>query len=95
MSLGIPEIILILIVVLLIFGADKIPELAHGIGKAEAEYKKAKAAFKEEINASKKETTKKEPAKRSTKAKATSKTTSKKVVAKKTTTRKTSLKTKK
>ena len=95
MSLGIPEIILIVIVVLLIFGADKIPELAHGIGKAEAEYKKAKAAFKEEISAPEKETTKKEPAKKLTKTKTTSKTTSKKVASKKVSTKKASPKTKK
>ena len=48
MSLGIPEIILIVIVVLLLFGAKRIPELARSLGKAQNEYKKAKDALKEE-----------------------------------------------
>ena len=48
MSLGIPEIILIVVVVLLLFGAKRIPELARSLGKAQNEYKKAKDALKEE-----------------------------------------------
>jgi sec-independent protein translocase protein TatA len=50
MSLGITEIILILIVVLVLFGGKKIPELARGLGKAEAEYKKAKKTIENEVN---------------------------------------------
>lgn len=49
MSLGITEIILILIVVLVLFGGKKIPELARGLGRAEAEYKKAKQNIENEI----------------------------------------------
>ena len=48
MSIGIPEIILIVVVVLLLFGAKRIPELARSLGKAQIEYKKAKDALKEE-----------------------------------------------
>ena len=48
MSIGIPEIILIVVVVLLLFGAMRIPELARSLGKAQHEYKKAKDALKEE-----------------------------------------------
>lgn len=48
MSIGIPEIILIVVVVLLLFGAKRIPELARSLGKAQNEYKKAKDALKEE-----------------------------------------------
>ena len=48
MSLGIPEIILIVVVVLLLFGAKRIPEHARSLGKAQNEYKKAKDALKEE-----------------------------------------------
>ena len=48
MSIGIPEIILIVVVVLLLFGAKRIPELARSLGKAQSEYKKAKDALKEE-----------------------------------------------
>ena len=42
MSLGLPEIIVILLVVLLIFGAKRIPELARALGRASYEFKKAK-----------------------------------------------------
>ncbi|MDR0675413.1 MAG: twin-arginine translocase TatA/TatE family subunit [Elusimicrobiota bacterium] len=48
MSLGFTEIILILIVILLLFGAKRIPEIAKAIGRASYEYKKAKAALKKE-----------------------------------------------
>ena len=48
MSIGIPEIILIVVVVLLLFGAKRIPELARSLGMAQNEYKKAKDALKEE-----------------------------------------------
>ncbi|MBQ8482061.1 MAG: twin-arginine translocase TatA/TatE family subunit [Alphaproteobacteria bacterium] len=50
MSLGITEIILILVVVLVLFGGKKIPELARGLGKAQAEYKKAREAIENEVN---------------------------------------------
>ncbi len=42
MSIGYTEIILILLVVLLLFGAKRIPELARALGKASDEFKKAK-----------------------------------------------------
>ncbi len=58
MSLGITEIILILVVVLVLFGGKKIPELAQGLGKAQAEYKKAKAAIENEVNEFKNEVAK-------------------------------------
>lgn len=48
MSLGISEIILILIVVLILFGGKRIPELARALGKASYEYKKAKEALHNE-----------------------------------------------
>ena len=48
MSLGIPEIILILVAVLLLFGGKRIPELAQAFGRASYEYKKAKEAIKRE-----------------------------------------------
>jgi len=40
--LGTQEIILILIVVLVLFGGKKIPELMRGLGKGVNEFKKAK-----------------------------------------------------
>ncbi len=42
MGLGFSEILLIVIVVILLFGAKKIPELARALGRASYEFKKAK-----------------------------------------------------
>ena len=42
MSLGFTEILLIVVVVLLLFGAKRIPELAKALGRASREYKKAR-----------------------------------------------------
>ena len=39
MSLGLTEIALILVVVLVLFGGKRIPELAKALGKAQYEYK--------------------------------------------------------
>ena len=40
--IGFSEILLILLVVLLVFGAKRIPEIAKALGRASYEYKKAK-----------------------------------------------------
>ena len=50
MSLGITEITLILVVILLLFGGKRIPELARALGRASYEYKKAKDIIKKEAN---------------------------------------------
>ena len=49
-SIGGPEIILILFVILLLFGAKKIPELARGLGKGIREFKDATKEVKSEID---------------------------------------------
>lgn len=49
MSLGLTEIALILIVVLVLFGGKRIPELAKALGKAQYEYKKAKETLQNEV----------------------------------------------
>ena len=41
-GLGAPEIILILVVVLLMFGGKKIPEMMRGLGRGMKEFKDAK-----------------------------------------------------
>lgn len=43
------EMIVIFLIVLLLFGAKKIPELARGVGKGMGEFKKAKTEFEREI----------------------------------------------
>ncbi|MCQ2788833.1 MAG: twin-arginine translocase TatA/TatE family subunit [bacterium] len=48
MSIGFTEIFLILVVVLLLFGSKRIPELAKALGKASYEFKKAKETLKKE-----------------------------------------------
>mgnify|MGYP001040169305 FL=1 len=48
MSLGLTEIALILVVVLVLFGGKRIPELAKALGKAQYEYKKAKEMLQNE-----------------------------------------------
>ncbi len=44
------EIFIVMIVVLLLFGANKIPEIARGLGKGMNEFKKATDDIKREIN---------------------------------------------
>ena len=48
MSLGLTEIALILVVVLILFGGKRIPELTKALGKAQYEYKKAKELLQNE-----------------------------------------------
>ncbi len=48
-NLGAGEIILIVLVILILFGAKKIPELAQGIGKGMREFKKALSDVQEDI----------------------------------------------
>ena len=48
MSLGFTEIILIVLFILLVFGAKRIPELARALGRASYEFKKAKKELETE-----------------------------------------------
>jgi sec-independent protein translocase protein TatA len=57
-NLGAGEIILILLVILLLFGAKKIPELARGIGKGMSEFKKGLKDVEDEIKSADKESKK-------------------------------------
>jgi sec-independent protein translocase protein TatA len=59
-NLGAGEIILILLVILILFGAKKIPELAQGLGKGMREFKKSLKDVEEEIKIDDKEEKKSE-----------------------------------
>jgi sec-independent protein translocase protein TatA len=50
--LGWPEIIGILVVVLILFGAKKLPELAKGLGQGIKEFKKASTDMQDELHRS-------------------------------------------
>ena len=50
MSLGPLEIVLILLVIILIFGGKKIPELARGLGKGLREFNKTTKEIKNEVD---------------------------------------------
>lgn len=48
-GLGAQELLLILLIILLLFGARKIPEIARGLGKSVAEFKKGARELDDEI----------------------------------------------
>jgi len=48
-SFGGQEMILVFLIVLLLFGAKKLPQLARGIGKSTGEFKRARDEFEREI----------------------------------------------
>jgi len=48
--IGGPEIFIILLIVIMVFGADKIPEIARGLGKGMRQVKDATNDIKKEIN---------------------------------------------
>ncbi len=48
--IGANEVIVILLAILLLFGAKAIPELARGLGKAVHEFNKATTDIKQELN---------------------------------------------
>jgi sec-independent protein translocase protein TatA len=50
--IGAPEVMIVLLIVVMLFGADKIPEIARGLGKGMRQIKDATNDIKREINTS-------------------------------------------
>jgi len=50
MNLAGPDLIIILLIILVLFGAKKLPELARGMGQAVKEFQKAKDEFNDELH---------------------------------------------
>jgi sec-independent protein translocase protein TatA len=50
MNLAGPDLIVILLIILVLFGAKKLPELARGMGSAIKEFQKAKDEFTDELH---------------------------------------------
>lgn len=48
-GLGIPELIVIFVIALVVFGPKKLPDLGKSIGRAMAEFKKAQREFQESV----------------------------------------------
>ena len=51
-GIGTTELIIIMFIILLIFGAKKLPELAQGLGKGIREFKKASNEIQDEFKTS-------------------------------------------
>ena len=49
-GIGMPELIIILIIILIIFGAGKLPEIGSGIGKGIRNFRKATHESREQIS---------------------------------------------
>jgi sec-independent protein translocase protein TatA len=51
-GLGAQELLLILVIILVLFGAKRIPEMARGLGRSLSEFKKGVREVDEEIRSS-------------------------------------------
>jgi sec-independent protein translocase protein TatA len=50
-GLGIPELLVIFVIALIVFGPKKLPDLGKSIGRAMAEFKKASEEFQDSVKA--------------------------------------------
>lgn len=53
--LGTPELVIIAILVLILFGAKKLPTFARSLGKSMGEFRKAKDEFERELHSAQEE----------------------------------------
>jgi sec-independent protein translocase protein TatA len=51
-GLGMPELIVILVIILIIFGAGKLPEIGSGIGRGIKNFRKATQEEQEKLSSS-------------------------------------------
>ena len=51
-GIGVPELAIVLVLALIIFGPGKLPDVAKGLGKSIKEFKKAKNDFTDDLNLS-------------------------------------------
>ena len=61
MNLAGPDLIVILLIILVLFVAKKLPELARGMGQAVKEFQKAKDEFNDELHKAGKSETESKP----------------------------------
>ena len=51
-SLGVPELVLILVIVIIVFGVGRLPEVGGALGKGIREFRRASAGLDEESTSS-------------------------------------------
>ncbi len=49
-GIGMPELLIILVIILVIFGAGKLPQIGEGLGKGIRNFKKATTKDRDEID---------------------------------------------
>jgi len=54
-NIGVPELILIFLIILILFGAKRLPEIGRALGKALSEFKKGMKEARKEVEEEKKE----------------------------------------
>ncbi len=54
-NIGMPELILILVIILLLFGARRLPEIGRSLGRALGEFKKGLQEARKEVEQTEKE----------------------------------------
>ncbi|MFQ5794512.1 MAG: twin-arginine translocase TatA/TatE family subunit [Candidatus Bipolaricaulia bacterium] len=50
-GIGVPELLIIMVIALVIFGADRLPKIAQSLGRGVREFQKAKNEFGQELEA--------------------------------------------